>query len=113
MKVTEAAMSRDAALHTLRQVCDNLVSRAEHTQDPNEILQLVESWLACRPEPYFIDNDDNGHWYVLPAARREEWDSWLDKITNSPAAPVLPAWATYINGPANLIEFYWDGVVRR
>lgn len=27
-------------------------------------------------QAYFLDNDDNGHWYLIPAERREEWVRW-------------------------------------
>ena len=37
-------------------------------------------------EKYFFDQDDDGHWFMIPIARRDEWRSWqgvdLDKGDN-------------------------------
>ena len=29
---------------------------------------------------YFFDSDDDGHYFMVPAERREEWTAWL-KVT--------------------------------
>ena len=27
---------------------------------------------------YFFDTDDEGHWYIIPLDKREEWNAWFD-----------------------------------
>lgn len=29
-------------------------------------------------EFHFLDQDEDGHWYVIPVAHKEEWDEWCD-----------------------------------
>lgn len=30
-------------------------------------------------ERYFLDSDDDFHWYLVPVSRRKEWERWLDR----------------------------------
>lgn len=31
-----------------------------------------------KEEPrYFFDRDESGHWYLVDADKREEWETWL------------------------------------
>ncbi len=43
---------------------------------------------------------DDGHWYLIPANRRERWDVWKGSGNSA-----VPTWATRVNGPPDLVEF--------
>lgn len=29
---------------------------------------------------YFLDQDDSGHWYMIPVFKKKEWKSWLENF---------------------------------
>lgn len=45
-------------------------------------------------EYYFLDNDDDGHWYLVPHNQRAEWYSWL----NFDGEADVPVWARLLSG---------------
>lgn len=52
---------------------------------------------------YCLASDDDGHWYVIPAEKRDEWENWVqmpestDYEAPSYAIPVdgHPTWITF------------------
>ncbi len=44
--------------------------------------------------------DDDCHWYLIPANRRGRWEIWVGSGNE-----VVPEWATRVNGPPDLVEF--------
>ena len=53
-----------------------------------------------KADRYFLDQDDDCHWYLIKAANRSEWLRWRESGSES-----VPAYATQIDGPSR-IEFY-------
>ena len=51
---------------------------------------------------YFLDTDDDSHWYMIPADKREEWLIWHDL----PEVDEEPDFAVRLNGHPNFVEFY-------
>jgi hypothetical protein len=51
-------------------------------------------------ERFFIDCDDDGHWYVVPVAMRPAWEVWLDEDPND-----VPEWAREVGGAVNYVTF--------
>jgi hypothetical protein len=49
---------------------------------------------------YFLDCDDDSHWYLVDASRRAEWEKWL----NTPFYFPQPDFAEQIDGPSR-VEF--------
>ena len=46
-------------------------------------------------ERYFLDSDDDGHWYLIPCDRVNEWDNWneamaLDQTDITPEGCTTP-----------------------
>jgi len=57
---------------------------------------------------YFIDCDDSGHRYLIPAGKRAEWDAWHDLLSNSPddeRAWEAPDFAVRLGMSPNHLEF--------
>ncbi len=54
-------------------------------------------------ELYFMDSDDSGHWYVIPAARRKEWELWLE--SDGEDAWDAPSFAEAVNGSPSRVTF--------
>lgn len=34
--------------------------------------------MTDTPKRYFLDTDNNDHWYVVPVELKAEWDAWMD-----------------------------------
>ncbi len=53
-------------------------------------------------ETYFLDCDDEGHWYVIPTSKEADWSEWVNR-------PDLDSGdfphAVYLNGPPSLVRF--------
>ena len=54
-----------------------------------------------KPKRYFIDRDENGHWYVIDASRRSAWEKWQENYERGD----VPKGADEIGGGPQLIEF--------
>ena len=50
-----------------------------------------------------IVQDDDGHWYVIPADRRQEFDSWGE--SEGEDSWIAPDWAVRVGGSPSLVEF--------
>ena len=46
-------------------------------------------------EKYILCQDDDCHWYLIPADKKEEWNEWLDIYS-------LPKYAQKVDGPHRL-----------
>ena len=64
------------------------------------------------PGPYCIVDDDDGHHYVIPVDKEEEWSDWVESATNywnemkyDEEEPELPEWADSIGGCPSLVKF--------
>ncbi len=56
-------------------------------------------------ERYFIDSDDDGHWFVIPVARQQEWNEWRDLPSDDERAWDYPYFARAVGGVPSLITF--------
>lgn len=54
---------------------------------------------------YFMDSDDDGHWYLIPVEYQAAWDRWTGLDQDSPEAWDPPAWAVPLDGHPNGITF--------
>ena len=52
---------------------------------------------------YFLDADDNGNWYVVPACCRREWNEFLDRCIGKYKWDA-PGWARRVDG-GEKVEF--------
>lgn len=55
---------------------------------------------------YFLDTDDDGHWYLIEAKHKQEWWDWLERVYHDEGADVeVPAYAQELGHHPNSIEF--------
>lgn len=54
---------------------------------------------------YFLDSDNDGHWYLVQAHKRNEWEDWLDLDEDDITAWDAPDFADRLPGPPNNIVF--------
>lgn len=45
-------------------------------------------------------NDDDGHWYVIPAARKEDFEHWVYQ-----SGGAQPEWVRSVSGHPNNVTF--------
>jgi hypothetical protein len=48
---------------------------------------------------YILCQDDDCHWYLIPADKKEEWNEWLDVVQEGDS---LPKYAQAVDGPHRL-----------
>lgn len=49
---------------------------------------------------YFLSQDDSCHWYLIPADRREEWDTWRNLASDDERSWEVPDFARFIDNPS-------------
>jgi hypothetical protein len=54
---------------------------------------------------YFLDRDNDGHWYLVPADKRDEWDAWTDLDPDDEASWDVPEWAMSLGYAPSLVTF--------
>ena len=54
---------------------------------------------------YFLSQDNDSHWFVVPASKRVEWDIWLEIDSDDERAWTPPEWAHPINGSPSRVQF--------
>jgi hypothetical protein len=52
----------------------------------------------------FLSQDDDGHWYIVEAAKRRQWEEFLNIPSSDERSWGVPAFAEPIDGP-NDVEF--------
>jgi len=66
----------------------------EHEDAPNS-----------EPERFYLSQDNDSHWYVVPVAREEDWDAWLGLGEDEQAAWDVPDFAQPVGGSPSLVTF--------
>ncbi len=54
---------------------------------------------------YFLSTDYDGHWFVVPVAKKEEWNAWTSLDEDDEKAWEAPEWAYSIGGSPTQVEF--------
>lgn len=63
-------------------------------------------------ESFYLSQDNDSHWYVIPFSKKEEWYEFLELDTDDPLSWEVPEWADSIGGSyTNVIfrEYNKDG----
>lgn len=55
-------------------------------------------------ERFFLAQDDDCHWYLVPVDKREEWSEWREIPSDDERSWDVPDFATAIDGP-HLLTF--------
>lgn len=56
-------------------------------------------------ERFFLAQDNDAHWYVVPVARRGEWEAWCAIPDEDERAWDAPEWARRVGGAPGLVTF--------
>lgn len=54
---------------------------------------------------YFLDADQCGHWFIIPAEKRDEWNEFINVDEDDPAGWEMPEWVIYLNGSPTRVTF--------
>jgi len=54
---------------------------------------------------FFMDRDDDAHWYLVDNAIRDEWFAWLKIPSDDERAWTPPSGAERLHGPPSMILF--------
>lgn len=54
---------------------------------------------------YFLDADNSGHWYVIPAGKRLSWKVFLELPIEDERCWDVPYYAILVDGPVCDVEF--------
>jgi hypothetical protein len=58
-----------------------------------------------KPERFFLGQDNDCHWYVIPDARRGDWEMWLAIPDGDEHGWDVPEWAKCVGGSPGLVTF--------
>lgn len=61
--------------------------------------------LARLTMKFFLSQDNDGHWYIVQAARRDDWLTWLEQDEDEEASWEEPDFAERLGGAPDLVEF--------
>lgn len=56
-------------------------------------------------ERFFLGQDNDCHWYVIPDARRDEWHTWLNIPDDDERSWDAPEWAKPVGGAPGWVTF--------
>lgn len=60
-------------------------------------------------QKYILDCDDDAHWYVFPAEKREEFEKWVEiqygEDYENPLYGTQPEWVKSVGGHPNSFTF--------
>ena len=56
-------------------------------------------------ERYFLGQDNDCHWYVIPESKREEWEEWRDLDEDNEESWNVPKWALEVGGSPSRVTF--------
>lgn len=54
---------------------------------------------------FFLDNDNDGHWYIIPVDKISEWEEWSNLSEDNEDSWDTPDFAIPIGGSPTLITF--------
>ena len=59
---------------------------------------------------YVLTQDDDCHWYVIPADKQDEWCQYVQTINDfdydsDEDYPIQPEWVKEVGGSPSLVEF--------
>ena len=54
---------------------------------------------------YFLDADQCGHWFIIPAEKRDEWNEFINIDEDDPLGWEMPEWVIHLNGSPTRVTF--------
>ena len=56
-------------------------------------------------ERYYLAQDNDSHWYIVPCDNRYQWDSWLCIPPEDTRSWDIPEYAKAIGGSPSMVTF--------
>lgn len=56
-------------------------------------------------DKYYLAQDNDSHWFVVPVAKQQEWDAWCDLDPDDEGSWEAPAFALAVGGAPCLVTF--------
>lgn len=56
-------------------------------------------------EFFFLSQDGDGHWFIVPEEKEIEWHDWLDLDPDDEEAWIAPDWAIEVGGSYTMVKF--------
>lgn len=57
------------------------------------------------PERFFLSQDGDCHWFIVPVAKRDEWYEWKEIDGDDERSWVPPDFAVPVGGSPSMISF--------
>lgn len=57
----------------------------------------------------FLSTDCSGHWYIVDASKRKEWEEWTAIDEDDERAWDAPDYAIAVGGDPSNVEFIYEG----
>lgn len=54
---------------------------------------------------FFLAQDNDCHWYVIPEENRKDWERWVDLDQEDEDSWTVPPFAIRVNGSASRVTF--------
>ncbi len=54
---------------------------------------------------YFLDTDNDSHWFIVPLYRRKEWEAFLEIPSEDERSWTVPTWAIEVGGSPTTVSF--------
>jgi len=52
---------------------------------------------------FFLDSDDDGHWYIVQLAHKADWSAWCALSRDDENSWIVPDYAQAIDSPNSII----------
>lgn len=56
-------------------------------------------------ERFYLTTDNDGHWFIVPVSKQDEWTAWCELDQDDPSAWKYPEFAEGIGGSPTLVTF--------
>ncbi len=56
-------------------------------------------------DTYFLTQDSDSHWYVVPVDKEDEWNNWCEIDSDDERAWTPPLWAVEVGGSPTTVHF--------
>lgn len=109
----------------------NALATVEHNAERSDLVVMVDvdgvqyatqqevAWEIERlrnqcngEQSFFLDRDNDGHWYIVDNQRRSEWEAFLAIPSNDCASWNVPDYARPVGGAPNTVAFSMVKVAR-
>ena len=95
-----------ATTHALEVARDLVADQSQQILDLLAHIAKLES-AAAQPtaEAYFLSQDGDAHWYLVPLARKTEWEAWQHLDRDDEASWDVPDFAREVGGAVSRVTF--------